>query len=343
MFSRLQTFKWNLTLSLGLFFLFGIQNLYAVGGGGWRCFGAGVAELFVPGLGYVMTSQYDKSLLLGGGRWIAANKMAEAKDSEGYQEDTDDIYVNVDKEDSDSNKNETYVYMNRETWTYRYHSSLYSNLLFTTWGDMYQHGCTPNTDTYAYIAAPLNFAHFYDNWMFWLPTLFLIGNYHTIDKYIKVEYYLGRGLTENQVKRDSFSQYYMVGVGEEMLFRGTIQHSLYNTLKDDFNLSRGTSRHLSIFMASAIFAAAHNGSGFTANSSTAFLFGLYEGYAYNPSVDEFDLTTAIAIHAWWDILVTYAILNHADFFERDNDISDEQKERKRTSPDVPLLSIAFRF
>lgn len=341
MHSSLHKIKVNISAFLFFNLLLGFSTCYAEGG--WRCFGAGVAELFVPGLGYVMTSQYDKSLLLGGGRWIASNKMAEAEDSEGYQEDSDDIYVTIDADESESEKEETYVYMNRETWTYRYNASLYSNLLLTTWGDMYQHGCKPNTETYQWMAAPLNFAHFYDNWMFWLPTLFLVGNYHTIDKYVKVEYYLGRGLTQSQVRRDSLSQYYMVGVGEEMFFRGAVQHSIYDALKDRLEFSPALSRHMSIFLASAVFAAAHNGAGFTANSGSAFLFGLYEGYVYHPSIDEFDLTTAIAVHAWWDILVTYAILNHAEFFEKEEDVSNDQKEKKRTSPSIPLASIAFRF
>lgn len=327
-------------LPLIYFLLFSSNISFAASG--WKCFGAGVAELFVPGLGYGLTSQIDKAVLLGGGRWASANQMINAEESEGFQEDSDDIYVTVDQDASQSGKEETYVYFNKETWTYRYHASLYTNLLFTTWGDLYQHGCQPNTRTYKWMAAPLNISHFYDNWMFWLPTLFLIGNYQSIDQYVKTEYYLGRGLTESQVRRDSLSQYYMVGVGEEMFFRGTVQHSIYEGLQSRFNFSPAASRHLSIFLASAVFAAAHNGAGFSANPGTAFLFGVYEGYVYHPSIDEFDLTTAIAVHAWWDILVTYTILNHSDFFEKEGSVSEDQKEKKRTAA-LPLVSIAFRF
>ena len=41
--------------------------------------------------------------------------------------------------------------------------------------------------------------------------------------------------------------------------------------------------------------------------------------------------TAIAIHSWWDIMVTYAILNNANFTE------SQAKIR------VPIASIGFMF
>ncbi|MCP4757347.1 MAG: hypothetical protein GY866_41330, partial [Proteobacteria bacterium] len=83
---------------------------------------------------------------------------------------------------------------------------------------------------------------------------------------------------------------------------------------------------------SAVFAAAHDGSGFTASPLGAFLFGIYEGYfVYHPTLDQFDLTTAIALHAWWDILFTYLVLNKADF--------DESQAKIK----IPIFSVGFTY
>ncbi|MCP4752824.1 MAG: CPBP family intramembrane metalloprotease, partial [Proteobacteria bacterium] len=262
------------------------------------CLGAGVAEIWVPGVGYVLTRQWDKAAVLGGTRWIAGNKAYNAYESDYYQDDADDIYKTVEKKDSLIGKQETRIYMNKETWTVQYYGSIDFNLLMTTWGDLYRHGCRPNREIYSLMLSPLRFDLFYDKWAFWVPIVFLLGN-NTIladsdDE--KVTYYLKRGLTESDLRNDSFSKYYLVGVGEEMFFRGTVQHYFFSLFKDTWGFSPSASRHFSVLGASAVFAAAHDGSGFTASPLGAFLFGIYEGYfVYHPTLDQFDLTTAIAL------------------------------------------------
>jgi hypothetical protein len=295
------------------------------------CFGAAAAEYFVPGLGYAITRQWDKAIVFGGMRLYSGYKASEAFDSEYYQDDPDDIYETIDEEDSESGKEEIRVTLNKETWDAHYFSNIYGNLLFITWGDLYQYSCQENTETYSLLLSPFRFDHFYKKWQFWLPMLALAGNYHTYDDNTIVEYYLKRGLSKDQVNRDTFPQYYLVGVGEEMFFRGVVQHYFFESLRDYWKFSPGVSRHLSVLSASAVFAAAHSGTGFTASPAVAFLFGLYEGYVYHPSLEEFDLITAIAIHSWWDIIVSYTILNHASYKEFHSDLQ------------VPLFKIGFRF
>lgn len=301
------------------------------------CLGLGAAEAWVPGLGYVISRQWDKAIVFGTTRMIASGMAYESYNSKYYQDDSDDIYQTVDKDDSASGKEETHIYMNRETWNADFYNSLNFNLLLTTWGDLYQHSCKPNTETYDLMLSPFRLDHFYKKWVFWVPMAFLVANYayqagnSGDESDTQVKYYLRRGLTESDLMRDSFPKYYMVGVGEEMFFRGTLQHYFFETMRDSWGFSPSVSRHMSIMGASAIFAAGHDGSGFTANSAWAFLFGVYEGYVYHPSLQSFDLMTAIAIHAWWDILVTYTVLHNADFTE-------EQAKVK-----IPLLSIGFRY
>lgn len=297
----------------------------------WACFGAGAAEYFVPGLGYALIDQWDKAAAFGGTRWIAAGQYAAAVDSEYYQEDSDDIYDFTSADDSESEKTEIKVTLTKETWNAQYFGNLYSNLLFITWGDLYQNNCEPNTETYSLLLSPFRFDKFYNKWQFWLPVGIAMGNYLYFSENNKVEYDLRRGLTESDLRRDSFSQYYMVGVGEEMLFRGTIQHFFFEAFRDNWDFSPYASRHLSILAGSAVFAAAHSGAGFTASPGTAFLFGIYEGYVYHPSIEEFDLTTAIAIHSWWDIMVAYTILNHSSFEESHADV------------EIPIIKLGFMF
>ncbi len=295
------------------------------------CLGAGLTEYFVPGLGYALARQWDKAIVMGGARWIAAERYYQARDSGYYQGNADDIYTHVESEDSESGKSETTVRLTKETWEAHYYGNLYGNLLFTTWGDLYQNSCGSNTETYSLMLSPFRLDHFYKKWQFWVPITVLMWNHALFSEYSKVEYRLERGLTREDLNRDAFPQYYMVGVGEEMLFRGIIQHYFFTLLKDMWGLSPNASRHASIYSASAIFAAAHSGEGFTANPLGAFIFGVYEGYVYHPSVEEFDLITAIAIHAWWDILIMYTILSHADFHESQSDVY------------IPLFKVGFRF
>ena len=294
------------------------------------CLGMGAAEYLVPGLGYAITKQYDKAIILGGARWIASNQVLLALESPNYQEDPEDIYTTVEAEDSESGKTETTVTLNKETWNVQFYGNLYGNLLFTTWGDLYQNSCQPNTETYSLMLSPFRFDHFYKKWQFWVPMAILASNYTYFSEFSKVEYRLGTGLTKDDLMRETFPQYYMVGVGEEMLFRGTIQHFFFESFKNTWDLSPSLSRYLSIFGASTVFAAAHSGTGFTADFATAFAFGVYEGFVYHTSLEEFDLMTAIAIHAWWDIIVSYTILTHSDFSKNQN-------------AEIPILKIAFRF
>jgi len=309
--------------------LSGNSSVYGISKGG--CFGAAAAELFVPGLGYAITRQWDKAMIFGGTRWYASYRYSESASSGYYQEDSDDIYEVTEAEDSESGRTETRVTMTRETWEAQYYANLNGNLLFITWGDLYQYNCQENTETYSLMLSPFRFDHFYKKWQFWLPVAIALSNYTYFEEHSQVEYFLERGLTKNDLNRDTFSEYYLVGVGEEMFFRGAVQHFFFESFRDAWKFSPWASRHLSVLGASAVFAVAHTGSGFTANPGVAFLFGLYEGYVYHPSLEEFDLTTAIAVHAWWDLIVSYTILNHAQFTESQADIQ------------IPIVRIGFRF
>ena len=123
----------------------------------------------------------------------------------------------------------------------------------------------------------------------------------------------------------------MVGVGEEIFFRGGLQTTFFEMYKGTFGMGEGGARHAAVWTAAATFGLAHNGQGFTASPPAATAMGAYLGYVYMPGGSVRDLHTAIAIHAWWDIIIAYAYLNHAKFLETEEDVR------------IPLANIAFQF
>jgi len=254
----------------------------------------------------------------------------EALKSEHYQDDPDDIYKTTEADESESGKTETDVYLNRQTWDAIYYGALLQNLTFMSIWDMYEHDCEPNVDTYAKTLAPFHFSHFYDKWYFWLPMTVLAYNYNTYSNDNKTTFHLGNGLTEGRLREDGTRMFYLVGVGEEMIFRGTIQKSMYEYFKET-GMSPGASRYSAIFLGAVIFGAAHSGSGFSANPLQAFAAGAFLGWVYQPEDEEFDLITAIAIHSWWDLIIFYTILNHSEVQE-----SEEPVE-------IPIMKASFQF
>ncbi len=291
------------------------------------CFWSGVGEVFVPGLGYAINSQWDKALIVGGLRLGTLSEYhSNRRDIDG---NTNDVVV-TDKEDSASGKPEVDYYLNKETWKAGFYGTQYLNLGGMSAWDLYQ-DCEPNNELYSMSLAPLNLPHFYDKWNFWAALAF--GAYYAQAQSDNVifRYHLGRGLTESELRNDMSWHYYSVGLSEEMFYRGVLQDHFYKVMKNNWNWSPGLSRHLAVWSAASLFGLSHSFSDNNASPVTAALLGAYLGYVYQPSIDEFDLTTAIAIHAWWDIIIAFTVLNNASFEETDEAV------------EVPLASISFRF
>jgi len=295
------------------------------------CWGIAAGETFVPGLGFGLSGQFGKMAVIGGGRWAADRKYYKLIEEPDYQKKSTDIYVTVDAEKSPSGKAETDVYLNKSTYEAGFYGSLSGNLWMISLGDLYRNNCESSNETLKLSFSPLRFDHFYDNWMFWLPVAVLAANNATYGDTNISRYHLGNGLKEKQLKEDGWKQYYMVGFGEEMFFRGTVMQSMYSGLTGGMHFSAGGARHLSVVGSSAVFAVAHNGAGFTATPAIAFASGVYLGYAYMPNPGEEDLMTAIAIHSWWDIMVSYTILNNSTYTSSDSKV------------EIPLLSFAGQF
>ena len=295
------------------------------------CWGTVALETFIPGLGYGVSSQYGKGVLFGGGRWITSRKYYQAIERDDYQENSNEIYVTTEATKSPSGKTETDIYLNNSTYQAQFYGTIESDLWLVSLGDLYRSRCEPDNETYDLALAPLRFDHFYTNWRFWLPIGALAVSAATYGDTSVTRYHLGTGLTESRIKRDTWQQFYMVGFGEEMFFRGVVQQSFYNNLNQELGFGPRASQHLSVWGSAAVFGLAHNGQGFSANSAYALAMGAYLGYAYMPEPGTQDLMTVIAIHAWWDIGVMYTILNNSSFTRTDSKV------------EVPLLAFGTRF
>ena len=301
----------------------------------WACAGYTLAEYLIPGLGYGLMGDFDKMLIFGGLRWGASAKYYSYSQSPNYQEDIEEIYKETELEDD---KTRTDIYFSKETFYGRSFASIYSNLTFITFYDLYDGNCEENPETYGLIFSPFRIWDYGTEPTFWAPTIY--AGAVPMDGDL-VTYHVDPDLTRDQMLRQSFLQYQLVGVGEEMLFRGVIQRSLFNLYSKGF--SKGFSRWSSILTASAIFGAAHTGQGFTATPAAAFLMGVYFGWLYHPADGDFNLVEPIAVHSWWDTILVHRMLSESQFAERSEGETAKNANLASGSRFYPLFGFRSRF
>ncbi len=293
------------------------------------CWGIGLAETLVPGAGYAIIQDWDKAAIFGGTRWVASLNAAHYLRSDEYQEDIDDVFEQDEDDDGIVN---TQVFLTRETFLAQTHLSIYSNLTYISIYDLYHGKCEETPETYGLLGSAFQFEDFSDKWTFWAPLGGLAGVL-TLSPGSNFTYHVEDDLSRQEMQAWSFVQTHLVGIGEEMLFRGVVQRSFYNWLSPRY--SERTARWSSILLASVLFGLAHNGQGGTATPGVAFGAGIYLGWIYNPAPGVFDLQQAIALHAWWDTLIAQYLLAKSDF-------KDLDKEERRLQT-RPLINIRYQF
>jgi len=299
------------------------------------CLGATVAEYLIPGLGYGVLGQFDKMLILGGARWMAINKyMAYVSDSD-FEQNYENIYKKTNLEDE---KTQHDFFYSKETFYANAYLSIYGDLTFVTFYDLYDKGCEYNPDTYGLMLSPFKIWEYGDEFTFWVPTIW--ASSVPLDSDL-ITYHVDSDLSRKEMINTSFLQYQLVGVGEEMLFRGVIQQSLFKLLTVG-GVSKSFSRWGSIITASAVFGAAHAGRGFSATPGIAFAAGLYLGWVYHPVDGDFDLTQPIAIHSWWDTILEHRRLSGAKYVER-KDGENAQNYTLLSHRTYPLLGFNYTF
>ena len=273
------------------------------------CLGATVAEYLIPGLGYGILGHYDKMFVLGGARWMSLNKYVSYMSDDDYEESYERIYKKTNIEED---KQQHDFFYSKETFYANSYLSIYGDLTFVTFYDLYDAGCKYNSETYGLMLSPFKIWEYSNELTFWGPTIWAASVPLESEKVI---YHLDSDLSQKEMINMSFLQYQLVGVGEEMLFRGVIQQSLFKLLTEG-GVGKSISRWGSILAASAVFGAAHSGRGFSATPGIAFAAGVYLGWVYHPADGNFDLTQPIAIHSWWDTILERRRLNRAKYVER---------------------------
>ena len=302
---------------------------------GWSCFGATLAEWVLPGLGYGLLGHYDKMFVFGSARWAAWNKYYSYSQSPDYQSEWDQIYRNTSL---GSGRKQTDVYYSRSTFYGNSFKSIYSNLTFVTYFDLIDGECEENPETYNLMLSPFRFGDYGKTVAFWVPTAFI----STVPMETElITYHVDGNLTRDEMLLQSFFENQLTGIGEEMIFRGLIQRSLFDLYSLGFE--RNFSRWSSIVSASVIFGLAHSGQGFTSSPLIAFLYGIGLGWVYHPADGEFELVQPIAIHSWWNTIGQHRRIRGANFVERGKSETAQTSNSYRSKRYSPLFSIRFRF
>ena len=149
---------------------------------------------------------FDKMLIFGGLRWGASAKYYSYSQSPSYQEDIEDIYKETELEDD---KTLTDIYFSKETFYGRSFASIFSNLTFITFYDLYDGNCEENPETYGLIFSPFRIWDYGTEPTFWAPTIY--AGAVPMDGDL-VTYHVDPDLTRDQMLRQSFLQYQLVGV-----------------------------------------------------------------------------------------------------------------------------------
>jgi len=294
------------------------------------CLGAAWSELLIPGSGYAYSGQWGKALVFGGSRWAWTKEFVRTKESSDIIPLKDRFEV-VPKGESDSGKTELIRTMNQSTQDQYTTFQWQLNTGFLSFWDLQRHDCQPNSEVWGASVAPFRVDQFGDKWAFWLGIAAVAGflNSGVLGQNLAVRDTYLNGYTEKKHKQDIFLAMYPVGIGEEAIFRDSLQDSLYDAYLGA-GWSPESARHLSIWSGTTIFALSHAGSSPTANIPGAFLLGAYNGYLYHPAVGEHDLITAMAFHTWFDTLYYLALARMAT-----------QEERETLQQ--PILKVGFQF
>ncbi len=195
------------------------------------CLGATVAEYLIPGLGYGFLGHYDKLLVLGGSRWVVLNKYLQYSTNKDYEKNFSKIYR---KRELTDDKNQHDFFYSRETFYANAYVSMYGNLTFATFYDLYETGCEDNPETFGLMLAPFQIWEYYDEWTFWVPTVWASSVSLKSDL---VTYHVDKDLSKNEMINTSFLQYAIAFAAG--LYFGII----YHPADGDFDLTEPIAIH----------------------------------------------------------------------------------------------------
>lgn len=107
-------------------------------------------------------------------------------------------------------------------------------------------------------------------------------------------------ITRTELRRGYFLEHWGVAIGEEAFFRGYVNNGLSDWWGEGWGLAGS----------SVLFGLAHSGNPGQATGGGAFLYGLYLGWLHQRN--DYDMSQGIAIHFWWNFLVSVAFTNERE-------------------------------
>jgi membrane protease YdiL (CAAX protease family) len=279
------------------------------------------ASLFLPGLGQAMAGQPGKGALHFG--FATANR-ERAAHLVG-----DDAFLTLEEHADEDNR---VFYLNRTTYYANLHATLWLNTHFYSAYDAYRSrrrqlgGLGYNTPTPREGLGELALAPIRPRYLLRPTTLVpLLAPLYSLAKPAEGGWVT---VTDSSIDRGEIAamntvRYGSVAVGEEALFRGVV-----NT-----DLSDRWGPWVGLALSSAIFGAAHSGTGGTADVGVATGYGAYLGWLQQHN--DYRLGEVVALHFWWDFLIGLNHLLRPD--ERGDDDRPIQPRR------FQILSIQGRF
>jgi hypothetical protein len=255
---------------------------------------AGIASLFIPGLGQASNGDYGEAAAHFGVFAVSVYGMV-------YYSGKDD-FLDEDERFDESNDRE---FINRTTLKYDYAARLATDTMLYSSYAAYRDARARDNSGYR-MSAPresltdLAVAPF--SWQYLVrPTTFIPLAIQAVGVFSKsYDYRIDRAddVSKNDLYVFNFVANEMTAVGEEAMSRGFLN----SEFSDRFGNVEG------LLMSSAIFGLAHTGQGQTANALQAGLAGLYLGWVHQRN--GFEAAEGVALHYWANVLVGIAAIRN---------------------------------
>jgi hypothetical protein len=255
---------------------------------------AGIASLFIPGLGQASNGDYGEAAAHFGVFAVSVYGMV-------YYSGKDD-FLDEDERFDESNDRE---FINRTTLKYDYAARLATDTMLYSSYAAYRDARARDNSGYR-MSAPhesltdLAVAPF--SWQYLArPTTFIPLAIQAVGVFSSsFDYRIDRAddVSKNDLYVFNFVANEMTAVGEEAMFRGFLN----SEFSDRFGNIEG------LLMSSAIFGLAHTGQGQTANALQAGLAGLYLGWVHQRN--GFEVGEGVALHYWINVLAGIAAIQN---------------------------------
>lgn len=254
----------------------------------WRGDGYALSSVLFPGLGQAAQKEYLSAALQGGFGAIMLAGTASQTSNKSY----------IEVEDQIDEKTKT-NYSNPTTFRADMYSRFYLNTALFSAYDSYriyrrnhpeegQHTPVPQEDLLDLMWAPYNWRY-----LTRITTLIPIAAVALLTRGDpgKDDYVVEPqdGLTRKTLRRGYYVMSHGIAIGEEAFFRGYLNTSFTEKWGPAWGLAGS----------SAAFGLAHSGTGGSANSITAGVFGAYMGWLQRR--DNYRIGEPVAIHFWWDV------------------------------------------